>query len=696
MFELSIAWKYLLPRRRQLSVSIISLVSIVVIALVVCLVILFFSITNGMERHWVSKLIAVTSPIRLTPTPAYYRSYYYQVDSISAEAGYAQRSIGQKLKANISDSYDPAVDEEVPSTWPPADRHADGSLRDLAKEAHQALLSVQNQFPDLRISDYETAFGTIRLRMTRPPSSTGETQTFISQAVLFGSLDPHHEELSQALLPLRPVDVAHLLYLTSVGTPTSQEENPEQPKLLPPHLFRERLHHFFENVTLTELKSSEQGWSLPRKILPSGASFKGVALKKEGRTTQIVLPAQLSQLASLQEGLNTQGTFVPVTLNVTPQGILVEGSLLPEETPLLLAPHTTFQAALVKNSLETARHLKDLLFEATLFLQGVELHGNVRYEGLTVAAFEVPKTFETAPRISPLWIHRTRNGLSLPTDPSYGEGIVLPKTFQEGGLRIGDQGFASYQAPSLNAIQEQRIPLFVAGFYDPGVIPTGGKYVLVNQALTSLIRSAYEQEENALTNGLNVSFSNFREADLVKQAIERELRKRKIEAYWKVETFRQFEFTKDLLQQLRSDKNLSMVIASVIIIVACSNIVSMLIILVNDKKLEIGILRSMGASASSIAFIFGLCGVVMGLIGSLLGTLAALLILQYLAPLVSFLSQLQGFELFNPTFYGSMSGELSYEGLIFVVGSTMLISLLAGVIPAVKASLLKPSVILRS
>ena len=88
MFELSVACKYLIPRWRQLSVSIISIISVLVIALVVWLILVFFSVTDGLEKRWVDKLTSLTAPARITPTAAYYDSYYYRSDSISAASDY--------------------------------------------------------------------------------------------------------------------------------------------------------------------------------------------------------------------------------------------------------------------------------------------------------------------------------------------------------------------------------------------------------------------------------------------------------------------------------------------------------------------------------------------------------------------------------------------------------------------------------
>ena len=154
MFELSVATKYLMPRWRQLSVSIISLISILVIALVVWLIVVFFSVTNGLTSNWIDKLIALTAPVRIIPTENYYKSYYYLSDSISSKSDYNLKTIGEKLKAAESDPYDPSIDEEPPASWRAPDRNPDGSLRDPVK---LAIASIENMkgVTGLSARDYE-------------------------------------------------------------------------------------------------------------------------------------------------------------------------------------------------------------------------------------------------------------------------------------------------------------------------------------------------------------------------------------------------------------------------------------------------------------------------------------------------------------------------------------------------------------
>src|SRR3982074_1756880 len=97
-FEFSVAFKYLIPRRRQLSVSIISLVSVLVISLVVWLSVVFLSVTEGMEKKWLDELTTLNSPLKVRPKEAYFNSYYYLVDSISQKSNYTLKSLGEKLQ----------------------------------------------------------------------------------------------------------------------------------------------------------------------------------------------------------------------------------------------------------------------------------------------------------------------------------------------------------------------------------------------------------------------------------------------------------------------------------------------------------------------------------------------------------------------------------------------------------------------
>lgn len=643
MFELSVACKYLRPRWRQLSVSIISLISILVIALVVWLIVVFFSVTYGLEKRWVEKLIALTAPIRIIPTETYYNSYYYQIDSISDKSNYALKTIGEKGRSPQSDPYDPDSDVEVPSNWLKADREADGSLKDPVKKAFTIINNLPG-YPGLKARDYEASAGNLRLRMLRftDEAKPALTQSFLSQTAYLGSLDNENPAILKAVKSLSEDDINNLLYNLSVDSDNVQEDNPSSADLVNQQTFRKRLDTFFNYIKITQLKTPNNGWTIPGHLL----------------NTSSAVPKRLGS---------------DVLLN----------------------------ASVFMDSLSKASNMRKIQFDINFDYESQKITGRVPLGYLQIAKSSAETHFSNPPFPAPFWMYTVGNAkdevkVFLPSIADMGEGILLPKPFRDAGVLLGDRGFISFQTPTASTLQEQRIKVFVAGFYDQGLIPIGGKFILANEGLTNLI-GATQHDSQTQSNGINVRFADLDKADLIKSKLQKAFQEAGIAPYWRIETYREYEFTKDIIQQLSSDKHLFTLIATVIIVVACSNIISMLIILVNDKKLEIGILRSMGASSASIAAIFGFCGIVMGVMGSLLGIGAAVLTLSHLDSLVSLLSLIQGHEAFNPIYYGdSLPNEISIEALLYVMSATAVISLLAGLVPALKASLLRPSTILRA
>jgi lipoprotein-releasing system permease protein len=134
-----------------------------------------------------------------------------------------------------------------------------------------------------------------------------------------------------------------------------------------------------------------------------------------------------------------------------------------------------------------------------------------------------------------------------------------------------------------------------------------------------------------------------------------------------------------------------------ILIIACCNILSLLVILLNDKKGEIGALLAMGATPRSLSLLFGTCGAIMGAAGCILGTLLSIATLSQMDAIVAFLSKIQGHNPFNPAFYGdSLPSTLSTSALYFVAIVTPIVSFIAGIIPAMRMCRIHTASILRS
>ena len=722
MFELSVALKYLIPRWKQLSVSIISLISVLVIALIVWLIVVFFSVTNGLEKSWTEKLVNLTAPVRVNPTEKYYDSYYYQIDSISDSSDYTLKSINEKKQSPQANPYDPTYDQEIPLNWQTPDLDDKGNLKDLTKLALQAIKEIKPQFQDISANDYEMTYSNLKIRVLRPiftePLSPYPqyTQSFLSQASYLNSFDPHHKELTKTLLPISPEDLTNILYNLSISSEDIRSTAQSTPHSILPSKFQDKLKLFLDNVTISHLKTSQQGWLFPFSLLPKEGKLQACAIfsgNSNDSIKQLILPLKSSSLKSMTEKWRRRGfkaSIVSINLSSNKKEILLENATsqpLNHTTPILLEGNVLLSATLIPKSSSFSSDASDLQFYLKEKLQEYPFEGVIRYENLQVGKAKVTTELEATNTPLPFWFHTLKQNKTntkkdqgylavLPTSLEKEEGVLLAKQFYENGIRLGDRGFLSYYAPTTSSIREQRIPIFVAGFYDPGIIPLGGKFITVNKEITSLVRGIYSFEDQISGNGINVRSPFYKDAEAIKIALQEKFKEKGIDSYWKIETYKEYEFTKELIQQLQSEKNLFLLISIIILIVACSNIISMLIILVNNKKSEIGILRSMGASALSIAFIFGICGMIMGILGSFIGTVGGWITLKYINELVSFISYLQGHELLNSTFYGDiLPNSISFESLIFVLITTSSLSILAGTIPAIKAALLKPAIILR-
>jgi len=704
MFEFSVACKYLIPRRRQLSVSIISLISILVISLVVWLIVVFFSVTDGLEKNWVQKLTALTAPLRITPTQAYYNSYYYQIDSISDSSDYSFKTIQEKQDNEATDPYDQEYDQETPSFWPEADLDTQGHLKDLVQLVYASIEDIKG-VKGLKARSFELTASHITIHLQRkttvlhPANFYGtSTQSTLSYPAYLGNFVNDNPHLKQTLLPIRIEDLNNQLNSLEWANDPLHQEQEQSRKILSPTLIRQRLQNFFNAVKITQLKTRSFGWNIPVDFLPEEASWKACALFKDQTIIRLVIPLEAKEALNLAEYFNNQNLTVSQGWITIKNGQLFWSDsnhslvVITPKTPLTLLADQGFAAELIEESLQSANRIEDIRFHLQIPIQKTSIQGIASYRGLEIADFQLLTGFAHS------WVYQSEGHYILPQNQYQGEGILLPKSFKEAGVLIGDLGSLVYYSPTATIIQEQFIPVYAAGFYDPGIIPIGGKFILANQNVVSLIRSSHQQDDKAASsNGINVRFENLDQADEVKKSLIEAFKSKGISRYWDVQTYREYDFTKEIMQELQSQKYLFMLIAIVIILVACSNIISMLIILVNDKKHEIGILRAMGATSKSISLIFGLAGAAIGIFGSALGISLAIFTLYHLDTLVTLLSFMQGHEMFSSNLYGNaLPSELSYEALLFVLLSTLLISLLAGIVPAVKACLVRPSTTLRS
>jgi lipoprotein-releasing system permease protein len=144
------------------------------------------------------------------------------------------------------------------------------------------------------------------------------------------------------------------------------------------------------------------------------------------------------------------------------------------------------------------------------------------------------------------------------------------------------------------------------------------------------------------------------------------------------------ELNANLFSWMQMEKRVMFVILALIIMVAAFNILGALIMLVTDKRRDIGILRSMGATAREIRGIFMFEGAVIGMIGMLLGTGAGLL-LCHLLDRYKFI-KLPG----DIYFIDTLPVLVDPKDVLAVVAAAFVISVLATLYPAWKAARMDP------
>lgn len=659
MFELSFIKKYLTPKRKQLSVSLIALLSVAMITLVVWLVVVFLSVTEGIEKNWIQKLTALNAPLRIQPTSEYYSSYYYNVDRYSSASNYLSKTIGEKARTLISDPYDPDFDESLPPAVHQPDKNQDGTLLDPVKSLTKALNALEDSVPGLVFQDVEMSGALLRLDLYRQDrvNSSAEVKSQLTNVSFLASFPEKNPTLKDLILEPTEEDLNHLLFLSN-------------------RLEKKRQEAVLQNATIQELETSSDLWKIPIDLIPDKASFSVNAYQHRGDISHILIPTNGEGASKIEKRngriffMGADGIEIPVDL----------------EIPIFSHGKMTF-------SVDSS---SDMSFEVKTNLQENALFGKVGLEGLAVknAKFALKNDV-----ISPLWpFLNEENVLVLPKTENE-TGILIAKNFKENGVRIGDAGYLAYSAPSISGAKEVQLPVYVCGFYDPGIMAVGNKCVLVPPEITQAINgsdSAFTLEKSE-ANQIFVWFPKIGDAKKIKEALLEKLHASGIDKYWKVETFQEYEFAKDLMQQFQSDKYLFAMVGILILLVACTNIISLLVLLVSDKKKEIGILRAMGAKKRSIASIFALSGAFLGVFSCLLGVFLAFLTMKNIDHLVGLLSLLQGHEAFNAQFFGnSLPHDISPKALLFATIITPLLALVAGLFPAIKASRLKPVDTLRS
>ncbi len=152
-----------------------------------------------------------------------------------------------------------------------------------------------------------------------------------------------------------------------------------------------------------------------------------------------------------------------------------------------------------------------------------------------------------------------------------------------------------------------------------------------------------------------------------------------------------------LFKAIKMEKTMMFILLSFIIAVAAFNIVSTLVMVVTDKQADIAILRTLGASPSTIMNVFMIQGSLNGFLGALIGLIGGVSLSLTLTDFVDWLERSFGIAIMpgDVYFVSFLPTKLEMTDVLTVTGSAFLMSLVATLYPAWRAARVKPAEALR-
>ena len=160
------------------------------------------------------------------------------------------------------------------------------------------------------------------------------------------------------------------------------------------------------------------------------------------------------------------------------------------------------------------------------------------------------------------------------------------------------------------------------------------------------------------------------------------------------------DWTQDHASYFRAlaiEKGMMALILLLIVAVAAFNIVAMLVMVVNDKRTDIAILRTMGASQRQVMGVFMTQGLAVGWIGVFAGVVLGVFVATHVTAITALLQQLLGFRFLDADTYAitDIPSELRVRDVAWIGSLALLLTLAATVYPALRAAATSPAEALR-
>ncbi|SEI75688.1 lipoprotein-releasing system permease protein [Pseudomonas sp. NFR16] len=152
-----------------------------------------------------------------------------------------------------------------------------------------------------------------------------------------------------------------------------------------------------------------------------------------------------------------------------------------------------------------------------------------------------------------------------------------------------------------------------------------------------------------------------------------------------------------LFSAMKMEKTMIGLLLLMIVAVAAFNIIATLIMVVNDKGADIAILRTIGATPRQIMTIFMVQGTVIGIVGTIIGGVLGVIAAINVSQLVGWVERITGQHIFTSDVYfiSNLPSQLEGSDVVMICAAGLILSFLATIYPAYRASQIQPAHALR-
>jgi lipoprotein-releasing system permease protein len=255
-------------------------------------------------------------------------------------------------------------------------------------------------------------------------------------------------------------------------------------------------------------------------------------------------------------------------------------------------------------------------------------------------------------------------------------------------LRLGIGDYVDVTIPRLTVTPLGVFPrskrLLVTGMFEVGAQPDG------YQAYVSLASGQKLLGQRGRVDGLQVRTSDLFEAPGIMAALAQT-----VTGDYEVTDWSQTQGS--LFKAVKMEKLMVSLLLLSVVAVAAFNIVSTLVMSVAEKRRDIAVLRTMGARASGIMVIFMAHGIGLAAVGISIGAAIGVALGLNIARVTAFIENAFGAKLFDPSVYfiSELPADLQWPDVAAVVLASLLLSVLATLYPAWRATRIAPAEVLR-